>query len=716
MLATVHASAPARLAAALLALAFAPALAAAAERDEEPQAEVILEEIEVKSRLEPRVDTLEVREVRETPARDLGEALEQQLGAAKVRKAGIANDILLRGLKKDDVNVLVDGARVHGACPSRMDPPAFHLDYAEVDRVEVRRGPFDVTQTGGLGGLVDVRTRAAAPGLGTELNLGYGSYQAVESSGVISYGGERAGLLLGGAFKRSEPFRAGDGRNFTEAVPSTLGGTPNPGRFRDTSDHQPAYDVRSGWAKLGLEPAEGQRLEVSYTHQAADDVLYPHLLMDGVRDDTDRVAATWSAGALGPLARALGQAYWSRVAHDMDDRARCSSAADPAACAGALPERWSMRTEGRSWVAGGKLEGTLGALDALEVRAGGDVLVRSWDNTTTRVRRALPGTPYASEASIPDVTQTVAGVYAELRRAIAEGLRATAGGRVDVASSRAGVDRSELYTAFRPGEADRSRTDLLLAGNLQLDWEVAPGTTLFAGYGHGTRAPDAQERYIALSGMMGKPTWLGDPSLDPVRSDEVDLGVRRAVGGVLLKAQVFHAWLADHITLAELTVVPAGGGAPMTARTYANVSARTWGGEASGRVALPLRLAAAATVAYVAGENESAGTPLAELPPLRASASLRYDARVFFAEVEEQWAARQGRVDPALNEEPTRGWFITSARLGVEWRGVKAFAGVRNLLDRQYAEHLSYQRDPFASGVKVPEPGRLVYSNVQYRF
>lgn len=701
----------------LLALALAPALAAAAEPDEAPRGEVILEELEVKSRLAPRVDTLEVREVRETPARDLGEALDQQLGAAKIRKAGIASDVQLRGMKRDDVNVLVDGARVHGACPSRMDPPAFHLDYAEVDRVEVRRGPFDVAQPGGLGGLLDVRTRAAGRGVGTELNVGYASAQAVVTSGVISYGGERAGLLVGGSFKQAQPYQSGDGRNFTEAVPATLGGVPNPGRFRDTSGHQTAYDVRSGWAKVNLLPAEGHRLELAYTRQSADDVLYPYLLMDGIADDTDRVSASWSAGAMGPLSRARGEAFWTRVAHDMDDRGRCSSAADPAACAGALPERWSMRTAGRTWTSGGKLEGVLGDPDELELRAGADLLVRNWDNVTTRVRRAMPGMPYASEASIPDVTQTLAGAYGEVKRSLGGGFMATAGARVDVAYSRAAVDRSDLYAAFRPGTVpDRTRTDTLLGGNVQLDWQVAPGASLFAGYGHASRVPDAQERYMALSGMMGKPTWLGNPSLRPVQNDEVDLGGRYTAGGVLLRAQAFHAWVTDYVTLAPLTVTPAGGGTPLTARTYENVRARLWGGEASARVALPLRLVASASLAYTLGQNESAGTPLAEITPLRAAVSLRHDARFFFAEVEEQWAARQDRVDPALSEQPTSAWFITNVRAGVEWKGVKAFAGVRNLLDKQYVEHLSYQRDPFASGVKVPEPGRTLYSNLQYTF
>jgi hypothetical protein len=33
---------------------------------------------------------------------------------------------------------------------------------------------------------------------------------------------------------------------------------------------------------------------------------------------------------------------------------------------------------------------------------------------------------------------------------------------------------------------------------------------------------------------------------------------------------------------------------------------------------------------------------------------------------------------------------------------------VDNALDAAYAEHLSYQRDPFRNGVRVYEPGRTV--------
>jgi hypothetical protein len=86
-------------------------------------------------------DSLEASELRESGARDLGEALAGKPGVWKVRKGGIANDVVLRGFREDDLTVLIDGARVAGACPNRMDPPAFHLDFAEVDRVEVGPRP-----------------------------------------------------------------------------------------------------------------------------------------------------------------------------------------------------------------------------------------------------------------------------------------------------------------------------------------------------------------------------------------------------------------------------------------------------------------------------------------------------------------------------------------------------------------------------------------------
>jgi iron complex outermembrane receptor protein len=63
-------------------------------------------------------------ETTETSAIDAGSALKDVPGLWEIRKGEIANDINLRGLHRDYINVLVDGIRIYGACPGRMDPPS----------------------------------------------------------------------------------------------------------------------------------------------------------------------------------------------------------------------------------------------------------------------------------------------------------------------------------------------------------------------------------------------------------------------------------------------------------------------------------------------------------------------------------------------------------------------------------------------------------------
>jgi iron complex outermembrane recepter protein len=685
-----------------------PDAAAPGERRGAPR---FSEEIVVKGMRPPRLDTLEVREVRETSARDLGEALEAIENVDKVRKAGTANDVVIRGMKRDELNVIIDGAQVHGACPSRMDPPVFHLDYAEVDRVEVRKGPFDVTSPGGLGGTVDVRTRRARPGFGAELNLEAGSWSTFAGSAVGSYAEEPFDLQVGGAYKYAEPYVSGDGKNVLLAVPATISGQPNPARFSNASGAQGAYSVGSAWVKGGLNPADGHRVEASYTHQSATDLLYPYLLMDGIDDTTDRLNVSWRLTGTGVLSSALAQLFWSHVGHDMDDRKRCSSAAAPGPCTGDLPRSYSMRSEASATTLGAKLQA--GLAGPAELLFGADLLLRSWDNVTTRIVRSSPGLPYVPEASVPDVDILDVGVFVQARRAIAEPLLVTAGVRLDVASTTAHEDRTALYRVFHPGtDVSTSRTDFLLSGNLQLDWRVVEGGTLFAGYGHGSRVPDQQERYYALSGMMGKPAWVGFPALQPERSDELDMGFRYASAGFVFGAQAFHAWVTEYITLTSGTGT-APDGTVLPAKTYANVDARLYGGELGGRVALPAHLFLSAGAAYTRGVNSTTGGDLAEIPPFKATGALRFELEAFFAEVEEVYAARQNLVDVSLGEQPTPAWFITNLRLGVTGYGLKAFVGVRNLFDKFYYEHLAYLRDPYATGTRVPEPGRAFYASVQ---
>jgi len=120
------------------------------------------------------------------------------------------------GLQSRDLNVLIDGERIYGACPNHMDPAVFHVDFAEVDRIEIGKGPFDVRNQGSLGGLVNIITRKPEQGFHATANLSSGSYDFLNPSATIQYANGRFSALGGYSYRISHPFVDGSGKSFTQ--------------------------------------------------------------------------------------------------------------------------------------------------------------------------------------------------------------------------------------------------------------------------------------------------------------------------------------------------------------------------------------------------------------------------------------------------------------------------------------------------------------------
>jgi iron complex outermembrane receptor protein len=159
------------------------------------------------------------------------------------------------------------------------------------------------------------------------------------------------------------------------------------------------------------------------------------------------------------------------------------------------------------------------------------------------------------------------------------------------------------------------------------------------------------------------------------------------------------------------------------ARSFANVDATLTGGELGWSLPIVFgRVFVSGDVSYVRGRQDGdpsrgiAAGPLAEMPPLRGRVSARYDDGRFFGSVEGVFAADQDRVDASLNETRTPGWGVMNASAGLRQGRLRLTLGLVNAFDRLYTEHLSFQRDPFRSGVRVPEPGRSLFANASFRF
>jgi len=650
---------------------------------------LLLEEISVRGEKEsPREESLTIREVRESSAKDVGEALKQVEGMSYIRKGAIANDVVLRGLQRDNINVLIDGVRLHGACPSRMDPPAFHVDFAEVAQIKVVKGPYDVENPGSLGGLVDVKTKTTKKGAGADLGLTYGSFNSLNSSVTASYGNDLYDGLIGYAYKRSDVPESGDGTLITDIYPAT-----SPNRYKSSTYNSKAYEINTVWTKLGLNPTADSRTELNYSYQDADHVLYPYLKMDADYDRTHRLNWSYRIEKISPLVEELKlQAYWDKVNHLMDDRLRVSSLGKT--------RSYSMQTDATTQVAGGKLTGRFAAGPG-SLKTGIDYYNRNW-NALNKRAAYTPAQPYTTLNMIPDVYADNLGLFSDYELPLSERLRLKAGLRGDLTWIKT--------NSGNPLVADGTDTDFKsVSGNIQLTFFPIEGVEVFTGFGRSSRVPDAQELYIIVPAAPPAVTWKGNPDLDATVNYQGDIGVKFSSDSFFVNASVFYSDLHDYVNFYQASV---------TAKSYQNIHASIWGGELGSQISLPYDLFLKGSLSYSQGKNKDADTPLSEMPPLRGSLALRYDNSLWFMELAENMARRQDRVDPGLSEQETAGWATTDVKAGLNYKALSLIAGVDNLFDKQYYNYLSYLRDPFASGVgnKVPENGRNIYLTLGYKF
>ncbi|MBI5695225.1 MAG: TonB-dependent receptor [Nitrospirae bacterium] len=619
-----------------------------------------------------------------------------------VRKGAIANDVVLRGMQKDNVNVLVDGVRIYGACPNRMDSPAFHIDFAEVDKIDIVKGPFDVFHAGSMGGILDVKTSAAPKGIGAELNVTAGSYGSVNSSASASYGGDGISGLAGYAFKRSGVPRDGNGDRITGIYPAA-----DMNRYKDDKRDPGAYTIHTLWTKLGYDISPNTGTTIGYSYQDASDVIYPYLLMDAEYDRTHRVNWNIKSENVSPLVREVSaQVYYDMVTHLMDNRLRFMAV-------GAAPG-YTMMTNANTATLGANVIGTFAAGDGA-VKAGVDYYNRNWDAVNTLYNKVTK--VYTVQPMVPDVFVDNVGLFAEYKAPLGQAVTLTAGVRGDLAYVNAEKLREDriaslFYRYYPGGSFTNSRNFGEASGNVQLDYSPSDNLDLFLGLGRGVRMPDPQELYANLK----RPTtnYIGNPELDPTKDNEADLGVKYHTDTWYVNAAAFVSRVNDYINVTNLPA-PAGLPALPAAKSFENVDARFWGFELGSQVSLPSDFFLKGSLSYVDARNLSGDRPLSEIPPLKGTVAARYDNGSFFAELSENMSARQGKVDGDLNESPTGGWATTDIKAGVTRGRFTVFAGVNNVFDKQYFSHLSYQRDPFASGYAVPENGVNFYVTATYR-
>ncbi len=621
---------------------------------------------------------------------DLAQALDNLPGIYTLAKGPAAYDVMLNGLNRDNINVLIDGAKIYGGCPSRMDVPIFHIPMNAIQVMKITYGPFDVTHQGSMGGLVEVKTITPKKGFHSNISVGLNSYQLFTPNIETSYNNGKFYVVGGYSFETAKPYKDANGTRITDYLK---------GEYKSDRPSR-AYNLYSYFGKVGFMPNPDTDIYFSYMKKDAEKVLYPFLGMDAIYDRSNIVNFEANRRNLqGVIDSAKIKFYYTDVYHLMTNEYRNA------------PMYASVYAA--TQVYGGQLSAGLKG----GFTVGLDGFKRKWNVKKTNIFKA--------QFMVPDVSIRNFSIFMKKTFRLSRRVSLEAGARVDV--SRAAPNTSlqqednqqfpmyfALYKKFYGETPDRIRRNTYPSGYLKLKYAIAPGSTLFLGVGHGTRLPDPEERYLCLL-KPGK-VWLGNPTLDPVKNNEVDLGINARVGGLGVNATAYYKYIKDYITLTKVKTPN------MLYILFQNTDAKMYGFNVGLSYDLFKTLLLKSTTSFVRGRQDTDAEKyirshnMPDMPPLREIFTVKFHKPTYFVEVQTILSARQKKTNSDVWEKGTPGYGIINLKAGYKYNHIYFEAGVDNLLDKEYYTYTDYYSNPYNTGIKLPQPGRTFYANIAYRF
>ena len=637
----------------------------------------------------------------EVKSADLAEALTKLVPSVSiVRRSGIANDIILRGQKKDNINVLIDDAKIYGACPNRMDPPTSHVLTNNIDAVEITEGPYDVENFGTLSGAVKITTREPKEGFHGEASLNFGSWGYQKGGLTLSGGSDRFRALITASAETSEQYEDGDGNNFAEQIANYEGSSTSGPNYKEKYWDMDAYEKKTFMGKFYLDITDNQELAVSYTANRSDDVLYPSSKMDAMYDDSDILNLDYSIRNLGGWSKQLDvQYYFSEVEHPMSNYYRVSSGPDSA---NEKVSKLETRMDGF------KVKNALDFGEDMEILYGVDFSKRNWDGVYSGEGNQAP---INGLISIDDVDTDNKAIFVELDKDYAD-FNLRFGARYDDTS---------IEPAGTLGEPSNDYD--ALSGFVFGTYQFNDSTKWFAGLGQASRVPDARELYfhgamVSPMGMAMNPQ-IGTPDLDQTTNTEIDLGMENSFANLKLKTKLFYSWLDDFIVYNDSKMK----------NRFENVDASIYGVQFSGSHNATDDLYFDFGLAYQRGKKDhplegQTGTNLPEIPPLKLNLSMTYDYMPnSYARLDLIAADDWDKYDEENGEQYLDSYAVLNLKIKQDLtRGFEIVAGVDNIFDETYAVTNTYKDLILLTGgatgevILMNEPGRYYYLNGTYRF
>jgi len=625
---------------------------------------------------------------------DVAQALSDAIPSIDMsRRSGIANDVLIRGQKRDNISVEVDGTKVCGACPNRMDPPVSHIVANQIQTIEVIEGPYDVETFGTLSGGIKITTKKPTAEEQGEINLGFGSFGYKKFGASASGGTDRIRVSATVSTESSDQYRDGDGNTLADQIANNAASVKASGLDPASTPYKkaigsqlqpqyydiPAYSKKSAMAKAYIKTFEDQELRLSVTANRSSDILYANTPMDAAYDDSNIYSVEYNIDNVSDVYKNINlQYYHSDVDHPMNTKFRLSGIAK------------YKTNQLQTAMDGIKLKNKFN-VNTYELTIGLDASQRMWQgenfdtNSTTGITSNF-------NVSLTHTETTNQAIFATLDKSYGA-LDLEFGARYDSTTVKPdGNYQSNDYSAF--------------SANLMSTYNLNKENKIFLGVGQASRVPDARELYITTTNQ----------DLKQVTNQEIDLGYEINNASFKFKAKAFYSMLQDYIYYNK------------SAATFENLNAVVYGGELSASVYATDDISVDMGASYKRGTRDTltgglTGTNMADMAPLRGNIAANYEYMPnSTATLEVVASDKWSEIDAENGEQELAAWSILNAK--VKHAVNKSFdftLGVNNIFDATYAQSNTYADLVLLSAgtsdiMLLNEPGRYVYTNLDFKF
>ncbi|MDD3892233.1 MAG: TonB-dependent receptor, partial [Bacteroidales bacterium] len=335
------------------------------------------------------------------------------------------------------------------------------------------------------------------------------------------------------------------------------------------------------------------------------------------------------------------------------------------------------------------------------------------------------------ETPTPKSTFATAGVFVQNEtRLLDDKLTMIVGGRADGIQTKNEQNFDIDYLIMNDGEPNYSPPNQRVtfeagkqnlfswSANAGLLYRVGKDIDLSASFARSFRAPSLEESFKFID--LGNLVRIGDPTLKSESGYATDLGLRVWKQNLIMQVDIFANWINNMIveTPGEYiyTTTSTGIADTLPALINANVSsAMLYGSDIKFQYKATKGLVIFGSGAYVIGRDTEEEENLPQIPPLSGRFGLRYNVnRIGAIEASILGAAKQDKI--ADGETATDGYHridlrVSSAKFNMGFSNLQLFAGIDNLTNVSYTNHLATNRGSISI-----EPGRNIYLRASITF